>query len=61
LTSLTVEADQPPAQCPALIVWFPAADRGESRNELLNAALDQLDVERELSHRTVFEKWEFSN
>jgi hypothetical protein len=56
-----VQDGPPPTRFPALIVWVLAPDREEIRNELLNAAFDGLNVERELQRRIFFAKWEFAN
>jgi hypothetical protein len=56
-----VQNERPPTRFPALIVWVLAPDREEIRNELLYAALDGLNFDRQLHRRILLAKWEFVN
>jgi hypothetical protein len=56
-----VQEERPPTRFPALIVWVLAPDRQEIRNELLRAAFEGLNVDRQLQRRTLLVKWEFVN
>jgi hypothetical protein len=56
-----VQDERPPTRFPALIVWVLAPDRAEIRNELMHAAFDGLNIDRQEHRRTLLTKWEFVN